>query len=81
MDNEIGNIDNLIQIILSACEDNNIRESLVLLLLQPEKRVERVQNLVVYLDSSGAPVELVEAIKCLKDDNIAQKTYDYINKC
>ena len=68
--------------LLAACEDRGMNETLEILLSQPDS----VRRVVVYrlldrLKEKSAPQRLIEAIACLLDDQAAEKAYEVIFQC
>lgn len=78
----LGENENFINMLLSACEDDNINKSLELLLTLPDsKRKEGIRNITIYLKGKGAPGILIEAFECLNDNEVAEKAYEFIYQC
>jgi hypothetical protein len=68
--------------LLVACEDRAINDTLELLLSQPDaERREVVYKLLDRLRENQAPRELINAIACLLDDQVAEKAYEVIFQC
>lgn len=66
----------------AACEDKTMNATLENLLSQPDKKRKiMVLMLVKDLTNKNAPLELIEAISCLVDDAIAEKTDEVIYGC
>ena len=77
-----GEIEGFIDMLLAACEDASMNETLELLLSQPdERRRAMVEKILVRLRARKAPQKLVEAIACLLDDEVAEKAYAAIHDC
>ena len=77
-----GAIEGFIDMLLAACEDASMNETLELLLSQPDdKRKSMVVNILARLRSRKAPQKLVDALACLLDDEIAEKAYAAIHAC
>ena len=68
--------------LIVACEDATINSTLQSLLSQPNQaRQASVHTLVAKLREDKAPSELIEAIACLLDDDVAEKAFAAIYKC
>jgi len=77
-----ADVDGFITMLLAACEDSSMNETLELLLSQPdERRRAIVFHLVERLRMKKAPPELVDAMACLMDDTAAEKAYQVIYRC
>lgn len=75
-------IDGFITMLLAACEDSSMNQTLELLLSQPdERRRAIVFHLVERLRQKEAPAELVDAVACLMDDAAAERAYEVIHRC
>ncbi|WP_171088922.1 hypothetical protein [Usitatibacter rugosus] len=78
----VGEIEGFVSMLLAACDDAGINETLEMLLSQPnEKRREVVQYLLQQFRETQAPQSLIEAFACLLDDNVAEKAYGVIYQC
>ena len=78
----VSEVEGFIDMLLAACEDKHMNNTLEKLLSQPDKkRKEIVLMLVEDLTNKGAPTPLIEAISCLRDDKIAEKAYEAIYLC
>ena len=65
--------------LLAACEDRGMNETLEILLSQPDTvRRTVVYRLLDRLKEKSAPQSLIEAIACLLDDEAAEKAYEVI---
>jgi hypothetical protein len=77
-----GDVDGFVTMLLVACEDTGINETLELLLSQPDdRRRDIVLELLDRLRMAAAPQFLCEAIACLLDDKVAEKAYEVIHNC
>ncbi len=77
-----ADIDGFISMLLVACEDATINATLQELLSQPNPaRKAVVLELAERLRSNSAPPALIEAIVCLLDDELAEKTFQAIYQC
>ena len=75
-------IEGFIDMLLAACEDASMNETLEMLLSQPDdRRRAMVAKILERLRSRKAPQKLLEAMACLLDDEIAEKAYAAIHKC
>jgi hypothetical protein len=77
-----GDIDGFIVLLEVACEDAAINATLQQLLSQPDPaRRAAVHELTQRLKREGAQEELIEAIACLIDDDIAEQAFVRIFQC
>lgn len=77
-----GEVDGFIDMLLAACEDKEMNQTLEILLAQPnEARRGMVHRLLDHCHERRAPKKLVEAIGCLLDDAVAEKAYEVIYQC
>ena len=77
-----GEVEGFVTMLLVACEDAGINESLELLLSQPDDwRRAIVLELLDRSRMAAAPQSLCEALACLLDDEVAQGAYEVIYKC
>ena len=77
-----GEVDGFINMLLAACEDKSMNDTLEMLLSQPdEKRRAIVHRLLDRLKEKHAPQALIEAMACLLDDAAAEKAYEVIFQC
>ena len=77
-----GEVEGFIDMLLAACEDASMNETLELLLSQPDdKRRAMVEKILVRLRQRNAPRKLVEALACLLDDEVAERAYAAIHHC
>ena len=77
-----GQVDSFITMLLAACRDRGMNDTLEMLLSQPDAiRRSVVYRLLDRLKENHAPQELVEAVACLLDDHAAEKAYEVIYKC
>jgi len=75
-------VEGFIDMLLAACEDASMNETLELLLSQPDdRRRAMVAKILGRLREREAPQKLIEAIACLLDDEIAEKAYAAIHAC
>jgi len=78
----VSDIESFIDMLRAACEDRQMRHTLERILSQPDKkRKEIIMVLVEDMVNKQAPVSLIEAIACLRDDAIAEKAYEVIYRC
>ena len=72
-------VEGFITMLLAAGEDPKMRETLQMLLSQPdERRRMAVSRLLRHLRTQSAPQSLVDAIACLLDDSVAAEAYKVI---
>ena len=72
--------EDLINLIQVAEDDDSIRAILLSLLrLSPSQRIRAIEKLLAQLEFEGAPIELVEAITPLREDQIAQKALELLD--
>jgi Trp operon repressor len=77
-----GDVEGFINMLLAACEDEAMNETLQILLAQPdERRKAIVHRLLDRLRERSAPQPLIDAMACLLDDEAAEKAYEAIYKC
>ena len=77
-----GEVDGFITMLLVACEDASINDSLAQLLSLPDARRQfAIRTMVARLRLEGAPAPLQQAFVCLLDDQVAEKAYEVIFKC
>jgi hypothetical protein len=78
----VGEIEGFINLLRAACEDQRINAALERLLSLPdEERRAFVHRWVSDLLIREAPKDFTEAIACLLDDAVAEKTYEVIFQC
>lgn len=77
-----GEIEGFIDMLLAACEDRSMNDTLEMLLSQPDaKRRAIVLRLLDRMKERKAPPALVDAMACLLDDDAAEKAYQVIFRC
>jgi hypothetical protein len=77
-----GEVEGFIDMLLAACEDRSMNDTLEMLLSQPDaKRRAIVHRLLDRLKQRKAPPALVDAMACLLDDAAAEKAYQVIFNC
>ncbi|MEA3193635.1 MAG: hypothetical protein QOD26_1968 [Betaproteobacteria bacterium] len=75
-------INSLVTMLMAACEDAGMNETLDMLLSQPDdQRQYVVRELVQRMRASKAPQALIEAFLPLLDDAMAEKAYEVIFQC
>ncbi len=68
--------------LLVACENRQVYDRLESLLSLPDlRRRGEINALVTDLLVAEAPQELITAIACLLDDQVAEKAYEVTYKC
>ena len=77
-----ADVQGFITMLMVACEDSTINNTLQSLLSQPNTtRKDAVLKLVEKLRKDKAPSDLIEAIACLLDDDVAEKAFEAIYQC
>jgi hypothetical protein len=77
-----GEVEGFIDMLLAACEDENMNATLEMLLSLPDgKRKAIVHRLLDRMKEKHAPPALVDAMACLLDDGAAEKAYEVIFQC
>ena len=77
-----ADVQGFITMLIVACEDATINSTLQSLLSQPNQaRKAAVHTLVEKLRDDDAPSDLIEAIACLLDDDVAEKAFEAIYHC
>lgn len=78
----VGEVESFITMLLVACENKMVYERLEALLTLPDlKRKAELGALITDLMTEKAPRELITALACLTDDEVAEKAYEVIYKC
>ena len=78
----VGEIEGFVTLLRSACDNRTVNDALEKLLALPdEQRRVLLHNWVSDLIVKQAPKEFIEAVACLLDDAVAEKTYEVIFKC
>ncbi|HXM83192.1 MAG TPA: hypothetical protein VN929_14860 [Burkholderiales bacterium] len=78
----VGEIDSFITMLLAACENRMVYERLEnLLSMSDDTRQAVVHSWVTDLLIAEAPLDFVQAIACLLDNQVAEKAYEVIFKC
>jgi Trp operon repressor len=77
-----GEVEGFIDMLLAACEDRSMNETLEMLLSQPDSRRRAiVHRLLDRMKQREAPPALIDAMACLLDDDAAEKAYQVIFRC
>ena len=77
-----GEVDGFINMLLAACEDRGMNDTLQMLLSQPDQRRRAiVRRLLDRLKEKNAPQSLIDAMACLLDDAASEKAYEVIFQC
>ena len=77
-----ADVPSFITMLIVACEDATINSTLQKLLSLPDQtRKAAIHNLVERLRTEKAAQQLIEAIACLLDDDVAEKAYQAIYQC
>ncbi len=78
----VADIEGFVGLLKAACEDPKINATLEQLLAMPDTQRQGVIHAwVTDLLIAEAPRDFIEAIGCLMDDAIAEKTYGVIYHC
>ena len=78
----VGEIDSFITMLLAACESKMVYDRLEALLTLPDlKRRAELNAWITDLLIARAPRDLVTALACLLDDQVAEKAYEVIYQC
>ena len=68
--------------LMAACEDLGMNETLEVLLSAPnDRRKAAIREFLERFRTSGAPASLHNAFVCLLDDDVAEKAYQVIYQC
>ena len=77
-----ADVQGFITMLIVACEDATINNTLQSLLSQPNQaRKSALLILLEKLRKDRAPSHLIEAIACLLDDAVAEKAFEAIYHC
>ena len=77
-----GEVEGLVTMLMAACDDLGMNETLEVLLSAPnDRRKAAVHELLHRFRTSGAPTSLHNAFVCLLDDDVAEKAYQVIYQC
>jgi len=77
-----GEVDGFVNMLLAACEDSSINDTLEMLLSMPDNERRAVLGrLLERLRDEEAPQDLIEAVACLLDNVVAEKAYEVIYQC
>jgi len=75
-------VEGLVTMLMAACEDEQMNETLEMLLSQPDDRRKAVvHELLERFRLAGAPKPLHDAFVCLLDDQVAERAYQAIFAC
>jgi hypothetical protein len=78
----VGEIDAFITMLRVACDDKNVYARLERILSMPDqKRQALVHTWINDMLIGQAPKNLIQAIACLLNDDVAEKAYEVIFKC
>jgi hypothetical protein len=78
----VGEIETFITMLRTACEDKMVYERLERVLSLPnQKRQAVVHAWVNEMLIAQEPSDLIQALACLLDDDVAEKAYEVIFKC
>jgi hypothetical protein len=77
-----GEVEGLVAMLLAACEDLGMNETLEMLLSAPDvRRKAVVYQLLEQFRANDAPKSLHDAFVCLLDDQVAETAYEIIYQC
>ena len=77
-----GEVEGLVTMLLAACDDMGMNDTLEMLLSQPnDRRTAVVRELLERFRQAEAPKSLHDAFVCLLDDAVAEKAYEVIYQC
>jgi hypothetical protein len=77
-----GDNENFVALIQAAVEDKAMRRQILAIVeLDSFSRQSLLGTYISSLQIQGAPTELVEALNCLKDDMVAEKTRELMLNC
>ena len=75
-------VEGFVTMLMVACEDANMNDTLEMLLSQPnDRRKAVVRELLQRFSVAGAPKSLHDAFVCLLDDEVAERAYQIIYQC
>jgi len=75
-------IDSLVTLLVTACEDAGMSDTLAKLLAMPDQgRRNLISFLIDQFRKSQAPQQLTEAFSCILDDRVAERAYEVIYQC
>ena len=75
-----GENENFVALVQAAMEDPKMRRQILAIVrLDSFNRASLLGTYVSSLQFKGAPSELIEALNCLKDDMIAEKTREILS--
>jgi len=79
---KFSDVDGFIDLLIAACEDPSINDTLERLLVTPDvKRKDILKAVIFQMEQRGAPPPLRDAFICLLDDAAAEKAYEVIYQC
>ena len=77
-----GDVDGLVAMLMAACDDAKMNDTLEKILSQPDDRRRNiVRALLLRFREKKAPKSLHDAFACLLDDAVAEKAYETIFHC
>jgi hypothetical protein len=78
----VGDIDGFVTMLRAACEDRSMHATLDKILTLPNhQRHTLLEQLLQDMRRRGAPADLMAAIACLSDDQVAEQAYKVIFQC
>jgi hypothetical protein len=77
-----GEVEGLVTMLMAACEDAKMNDTLEMLLSAPnDRRKAVVRELLERFRVAGVPKSLHDAFVCLLDDEVAERAYQTIYQC
>ena len=77
-----GEVEGFVTMLIAACENMGMNESLEILLSAPnDRRKAIVRELLERFRQANAPKSLLDGFVCLLDDEVAEKAYEVIYRC
>jgi hypothetical protein len=72
--------ESFVRLVRVAQDDPNVRQALMaLLVIDTFQRQSALGSLVETMRLQGAPVDFVEALDSLRDDDVAKKLHEYLS--
>ena len=72
--------ESFVRLVRVAQDDPSVRQTLMtLMMLDAFQRQSALGSLVETMRLQGAPVDFVEAVDCLRDDDMAKKLHEYLS--
>ncbi|MFT4853442.1 MAG: hypothetical protein ACI9YR_001831 [Bacteroidia bacterium] len=72
--------ESFVRLVRVAQDDPSVRQTLMtLLMLDAFQRQSALGSLLETMRLQGAPVDFIEALDCLRDDDVAKKLHEYLS--